>query len=88
MNILDWKKKYKLLDIIADSNSIIPYKKSEFYSNLKQKVVYDDDHENSKFLYLSLKMRNMDDMNDLYNSQDVVLFFQIIESRFKVMYER
>ena len=32
-------------------------------------------------------MRNLGDMNDLYNAQDVILLCKIIENRFQVMQE-
>ena len=52
------------------------FEKNEFYSNLKQKVVSDSDYESSIFLYKTLKMQNLGDMNDLYNAQDVILFYE------------
>ena len=33
-------------------------------------------------------MRNLGDMNDLYNAQNVILLAEIIESRFQLMHER
>ena len=33
-------------------------KKTEFFSELKRSAVNDDDYENSKYLYQTLKMRN------------------------------
>ena len=39
------------------------------------------------YLYQTLKMRNLGDMNDLYNAQDVILLCKIIENRFQVMQE-
>ena len=38
-----------------------------------------------KFLYKTLKMRKLGDMNDLYNMQDVILLCEIIENRFEKM---
>ena len=32
-------------------------------------------------------MRNLGDMNDLYNAQDVILLSEIIESRFEFTYQ-
>ena len=52
------------------------FEKNEFYSNLKQKVESDSDYESSIFLYKTLKMQNLGDMNDLYNAQDVILFYE------------
>ena len=33
-------------------------------------------------------MRKLSDMNHLCNSQNVILLYQIIESRFEVMYQK
>ena len=59
------------------------FETSELYSNLKQKAVSDSDYETSFFLYKTWKMWNVGDMNNLYNAQDVILFCQIREHRFK-----
>ena len=59
--------------------------KSEFFSELKVSAVDDESHENSKYLYQSLKMKNLGDLNDLYNTQDIILLTEIIESRFQAM---
>ena len=61
------------------------WEKTEFFSELKQTAVNDEDYENSKYLYQILKMRNLGDLNDLYNRQDVILLTEIIENRFEVM---
>ena len=61
------------------------WEKTEFFSELKQSVVNDDDYENSKYLFQTLKMRNLGDQNDLYNVQEVILLCEIIENRFQAM---
>ena len=63
------------------------WEKTEFYSDLKQSAVNDDDYENSKYLYQTLKMRHLGDLNDLYNVQDVILLSETIENRFEVMHK-
>ena len=62
-------------------------KKTEFYSELKQSAVNDIDYENSKHLYQILKRRNLGNLNDLYNVQDVILLNEIIENCFQAMHE-
>lgn len=47
----------------------------------------DDDYEQSKYLFKTLKMRNLSDMNDLYNFQDVALLCKLVENRFQAMHE-
>ena len=61
------------------------WEKSEFFSELKLSAVNDKDYENYKYLYPTLKMRNVVDLNDLYNTQDVILSSGIIESQFQAM---
>ena len=58
------------------------WEKTELFSELKQSAANDEDCENSKYLYQTLKMRKLGDLNGLYNSQDVILLTEIIESRF------
>ena len=77
---------------IVDMNSIfltpendVFFEKSEFCSDLKQKAVSHSDYESSFFLYKTLTMRNLGDMNDLYNAQDVILLCEIAENRFQFM---
>ena len=57
----------------------------EFNRKLKQRFVSQDDYENTKYLYLTLKMRNLSDRNHLYNSQDVILLCKIIENGFQMI---
>ena len=63
------------------------WEETEFYSDWKQSAVNNDDYENSKYLYHSLKMRHLGNLNDLYNVQDVILLSQIIENRFETMHK-
>ena len=78
-------------EIIVDMKSffITPdrdfWEKTGFFSELKQSVVNDNDYEHSKYLYQTLKMKNLGDLNDLYNAQDVILLTEITESRFQTM---
>ena len=61
------------------------WEKTEFFSKLKENAVNENDYENSKYLYQTLKMRNLGDMNDLYNTQDVILLCEIIENKFQII---
>ena len=61
---------------------------TEFYSSLKQSNVSQSEYENAKYLYETLKMRNLGYMNDLHNAQDVIFSCEIIENRFQQMYEK
>ena len=84
-----------LYEKIVDANSLcltpengVFFEKSKFYSDFQQKSVSDEDYESSMYLYKTLKMRNLGDMSDLYNAQDVVLLCEIIENRFQLMHSK
>ena len=64
------------------------WSKTDFYSELKQKHISDEEYEQPKFLYQTLKMRNLGDLNDLYNAQDVILLCELIENRFQFMQDK
>ena len=80
---------YELIDdmksLLLTSDGEQFWNRTEFFSELKLQAVNDESYENSKFLYKTLKMRNLGDLNDLYNTQDVILLCEILESRFQVM---
>ena len=60
------------------------WEKTEFFSELKLSAVSDENYESSKYLYQTLKMRNLGDLNDLHNTLEVILLNEIIESRFQI----
>ena len=64
------------------------FSKDEFFSTLKGQAVDSEAYENSKKLFILLKMRNLSDLNDLYNVQDVILLLEMIENRFQAMQDR
>ena len=64
------------------------FQKMNFFRTLKGKSVEDESYENSKQLYVLLKMRNPSDLKDLYNAQDVILLLEMMENRFQSMQEK
>ena len=64
------------------------FKKRELYSSLKRRAVTNNDYESSFYLYKTLEMRNLGDMNDLCNAQDVVLLCETGENRFQFMHNQ
>ena len=48
------------------------FEKTEFFSELKNRAVTDSAYESSFYPYSTLKMRNLGDMNDLYNAQGTI----------------
>ena len=72
---------------IAPEDGIF-FSRNEFFSTLKGKAVDEEAYENSKVLFILLRMRNLSDLNDLYNVQDVILLLEMMENRFQVMQEK
>ena len=72
--------------LTPENNALL--EKTEFYSDLKQKVVSDSDYESSFYLYRTLKMRHLGDMNDLFNAQDVTLLCEVGKNTFQFMHDR
>ena len=66
----------------------IGFSKDEFFSTLKRKIVDDEQYANSKTLYTLLKIKDLSNLNVLYNAQDVILLLEIMENRFLAMYEK
>ena len=85
-NSLQKINSFRSLNLKAENR--IFFSKDEFFSTLKGKVVDDEEYANSKTLYTLLKMRDLSDLNDLYNAQGVILLLEITENRFQGMYEK
>ena len=81
-------------ELVKDMNSFLLependfWLRNEFYSELKQKHVTEEEYNESKYLYKTLKMRHLGDLNDLYNAQDVILLTELIENRFQFMQDK
>ena len=80
--ILPYEKVVDMNSMFLTPENNVFFEKIEFYSDLKQKAVSDSDYESSLYLYRTLKMRNLGDMNDLYNAQEIG------ENRFQFMHDR
>ena len=81
-------------ELVKDMNSFLLependfWLRTEFYSELKQKHVTEEEYNESKYLYKTLKMRHLGYLNDLYNAQDVILLTELIENRFQFMLDK
>ena len=64
------------------------FSKDQFFSTLKGKIVDDEEYANPKTLYTLLKVRDLSDLNNLYNARDIILLLEIMENRFQAMYEK
>ena len=73
------------LDIVPEKDF---FDASEFYSHLKNKCITKSDYETGKYLWVNSKMRHLNNMNDLYYVQDIILLLEIVEKRFEQMYQK
>ena len=64
------------------------FTKDEFFSTLKDEEVDNESYENAKKLFILLQMRDLSDLNDLYNAQDVIILLEIIENRFQIIQDK
>ena len=64
------------------------FMKDEFFSTLKDEEVDNESYENAKKLFFLLQMRDLSDLNDLYNVQDVIILLEIIENRFQIIQDK
>ena len=81
--IIPYEKIEKIDSLSCKPENGVFFSEDEFYSSLKGESVDKLSYENAKTLFLSLKMRDLSDLNDLYNAQDVILLLEIIENRFQ-----
>ena len=78
--------------ISSDSLDIKPsgqfFDRAKFLRILKQQNVSNEDYKISFYLWNTLKMRNLSDMSNIYNVQDVIPLCEIIENRFQLIQDK
>ena len=57
------------------------FQKKDFYSELKEKDISDEEHENVKNLFKLLRLKTLGDMNRIYNFQNTLTLCEIFEKR-------
>ena len=83
-SIIPYEKIVNMNSLFCTPENGTFFEKTGLFSNLKQKAVSDEDYTTSFYLYRTLKMHHLGEMNDLHNVQDVVLLSQICENRFSL----
>ena len=86
--VIPYEKTETIYSLLSKPNDGIFFSKDEFFSTLKGKKVDNECYENAKQLFILLKMRDLSDLNDLYNAQDVITLLEIIENRFQTMQDK
>ena len=86
--VIPYEKIVSIDNLNSKPENGIFLRKGEFNSTLMGKAVDEEKYNNSKLLYTLLKMRDMSNSNNLYNAQDVILLYEILENKFQAMYEK
>ena len=55
---------------------------------MKDQEVDNKSYENAKKLFMLLQMRNLSDLNNLYNVQDFIILLEIIENKFQIIQDK
>ena len=70
--------RYDSLDTIPeDGNFFLPY----FYSNIKDDKINNEEYENVKKFYQTMKLKDFGELNKTYNFQDTIVLCEIFEQR-------
>ena len=71
--------RYDSLDISPDNgNFFLPH---NFYSSLKDDIMTLEEYENVKKFYLTMKLKNLGELNKIYNFQDTIILCEIFKQR-------
>ena len=85
--IIPYEKVETINSLSSKPENGVFYTKDEFFSSLKGESVDEIFYQNAKSLFSMLKMRDLSDLNDLYNEQDIIILLEIIENRFEKIKE-
>ena len=53
----------------------------QFYSNMKDTVISEEEYENVKKLYKLMKMSNLGELSKIYNFQEIIILCELFEQR-------
>ena len=71
--------RYDSLDISPeDRNFFLPH---NFYSSLKDDIMTLEEYKNAKKIYQTTKLKNLGELNKIYNFQDTIILCEIFEQR-------
>ena len=86
--VIPYEKIETIYSLTSKPEDGIFFSKDEFFSTLKGKNVDNECYGNAKQLFILLKMRDLSDLNDLYNAQDVIILLEIIKNKFQTMQDK
>ena len=66
------------LNIVPDKEFFLPH---QFYSSMKDSVLSEEEYQNVKKFYMTLKLQNLGELTHIYNFQDTIILCKIFEQR-------
>ena len=73
------------LDVVPEGEF---FSKTKFYSALKNEIIDDEDYENVKRFWRTMHLKNLSELNDIYNFQNTIILCKIFENRARKMTRR
>ena len=71
--------RYNSLDIAPENGQFFP--SHQFYSSLKDNIMTDEEYENVKKSYQTMKLVNLGKLNKIYNFEDTIILCEIFKQR-------
>ena len=66
------------LNIVSDKEFFLPH---QFHLSMKDSVLSEEEYQNVKNFYMTLKLQNLGELNHIYNFQDTIILCEIFEQR-------
>ena len=57
------------------------FKPHQFYSSMKDSILSEEEYENVKKFYTTLRLKNLGELNQIYNFQDTIISCETFERR-------
>ena len=70
---------YDSLDIVPDDGDF--FRSHQFFSSLKDNPLSEEEYEQVKKFYKTLKLKDLGELNKIYNFQDTIILCEVFEQR-------
>ena len=80
-------EKSKILKVSTSGQKMKIFSRKANFSALINQATSETENEDARFLYKTLLIRNVGEVNDIYNAEDVILPCEIFENRASFIHE-
>ena len=71
-------KSHKDLDAVPNGDFL---SKTEFLKIAKNEIIYDESYESVKKFWNLMRLNKLSELNDIYNFQGTIIFFEVFKNR-------